>query len=200
MNHSENENGLSRKCLMQVLLWSSIRPAPLRVCNFTQICCVISFLGIFQDSSWASESSQRFCTVDAQFSLLLRISHHYGKLGAQILLSMGALQNLSSCNLMGGQKKVPLAPKYNYIWFMNSHLQFCILLGQSKGSLQNHKWTDWWNWQEEVTYYTCTANSHLFYIACGLGWFSWGSLILNIQIFCLTYVCRASAKHYWFIS
>ncbi|CAD6251488.1 unnamed protein product [Miscanthus lutarioriparius] len=64
-----------------------------------------------KDSSWASESSQRFCTVDAQFSLLLRISHHYGKHGAQILLSMGALQNLSSCNLMGGQKKVPLAPK-----------------------------------------------------------------------------------------
>lgn len=58
-----------------------------------------------KDSSLASESSQRFCTVDAQFSLLLRISHHYGKHGAQILLSMGALQNLSSCNLMGGQKK-----------------------------------------------------------------------------------------------
>jgi len=65
---------------------------------------------------------------------------------------------------------------------------------------QNRKRTDWWNWQEEVTYYTCTANSHLFYIACGLGWFSWGSLILNIQISCLIYVCRASAKHYWFIS
>ncbi|AQK69479.1 Nuclear pore complex protein NUP205 [Zea mays] len=59
-----------------------------------------------KDSSLASESSQRFCTVDAQFSLLLRLSHHYGKHGSQILLSMGALQNLSACNLMGGQKKV----------------------------------------------------------------------------------------------
>ncbi|CAN6243490.1 unnamed protein product [Urochloa humidicola] len=58
-----------------------------------------------KDSSFTSESSQRFCTVDAQFSLLLRISHHYGKHGSQILLSMGALQNLSSCNLMGVQKK-----------------------------------------------------------------------------------------------
>ncbi|CAL4889322.1 unnamed protein product [Urochloa decumbens] len=58
-----------------------------------------------KDSSFTSESSQRFCTVDAQFSLLLRISHQYGKHGSQILLSMGALQNLSSCNLMGVQKK-----------------------------------------------------------------------------------------------
>ncbi|WVZ77434.1 hypothetical protein U9M48_025299 [Paspalum notatum var. saurae] len=58
-----------------------------------------------KDSPFASESSPRFCTVDAQFSLLLRISHHYGKHGSQILLSMGALQNLSSCHLMGVQKK-----------------------------------------------------------------------------------------------
>ncbi|OEL25614.1 Nuclear pore complex protein NUP205 [Dichanthelium oligosanthes] len=66
---------------------------------------ILGFMVVFQDSSFASESSQRFCTVDAQFSLLLRISHHYGKHGSQILLSMGALQNLSSCNLMGVQKK-----------------------------------------------------------------------------------------------
>ncbi|PAN04610.1 hypothetical protein PAHAL_1G079100 [Panicum hallii] len=58
-----------------------------------------------KDSSFTSESSQRFCTVDAQFSLLLRISHQYGNHGSQILLSMGVLQNLSSCNLMGVQKK-----------------------------------------------------------------------------------------------
>ncbi|KAL6604475.1 hypothetical protein ACP70R_042902 [Stipagrostis hirtigluma subsp. patula] len=58
-----------------------------------------------KDSSFSTESSQRFCTIEAQFSLLLRISHHYGKHGSQILLSMGALQNLSSCNLIGLQKK-----------------------------------------------------------------------------------------------
>lgn len=58
-----------------------------------------------KDMSFSSEFSQRFCTADAQFSLLLRISHHYGKYGSQILLSMGALQNLSSCNLLGYQKK-----------------------------------------------------------------------------------------------
>uniref|UniRef100_A0A0D9VDH3 Nuclear pore complex protein NUP205 n=1 Tax=Leersia perrieri TaxID=77586 RepID=A0A0D9VDH3_9ORYZ len=60
----------------------------------------------FYEASLSSESSQRFCTIDAQLSLVLRISHHYGKHGAQILLSMGALHNLSSCNLMGSQKKV----------------------------------------------------------------------------------------------
>jgi len=58
-----------------------------------------------KDSSLTAESSQRLCTVDAQFSLLLRISHQYGKQGSQILLSMGVLQSLSSCNLMGVQKK-----------------------------------------------------------------------------------------------
>ncbi|XP_015688500.2 nuclear pore complex protein NUP205 [Oryza brachyantha] len=58
-----------------------------------------------KETSFSSESSQRFCTIDAQLSLLLRISHHYGKHGSQILLSMGALHNLSSCNLMGLQKK-----------------------------------------------------------------------------------------------
>uniref|UniRef100_M8CQ57 Uncharacterized protein n=1 Tax=Aegilops tauschii TaxID=37682 RepID=M8CQ57_AEGTA len=58
-----------------------------------------------KDMSFSSEFSQRFCTIDAQFSLLLRITHHYGKHGSQILLSMGALQNLSSCSLSGYQKK-----------------------------------------------------------------------------------------------
>ena len=128
----------------------------------------------FQDSSFASESSQRFCTVDAQFSLLLRISHHYGKHGSQILLSMGALQNLSSCNLMGVQKKVPLVCKRNYMLLVNSYLQFCILSGKFKGNIQYRKGTGWWNWQEEVTYCTRTTNSHLFYITRGIGWFSWG--------------------------
>ncbi|TVU02504.1 hypothetical protein EJB05_51989 [Eragrostis curvula] len=59
----------------------------------------------FMEDMSSSESSQRFCTIEAQFSLLLRISHHYGKHGSQILLSMGALQNLSSFNLMGLHKK-----------------------------------------------------------------------------------------------
>ncbi|KAK3156306.1 hypothetical protein QOZ80_2AG0105440 [Eleusine coracana subsp. coracana] len=58
-----------------------------------------------KDLSLTPESSQRFCTIEAQFSLLLRISHHYGKHGSQILLSMGALQNLSSFSLMGFHKK-----------------------------------------------------------------------------------------------
>lgn len=111
--------------------------------HFTLICGVISFMGVFQDSSFTPESSQRFCTVDAQFSLLLRISHHYGKHGSHILLSMGALQNLSSCNLMGVQKKVPFVRKYRYMLFRNSHLQFCILPGKFTGNIQYHKGTHW---------------------------------------------------------
>ncbi|KAG2656841.1 nuclear pore complex protein NUP205-like isoform X2 [Panicum virgatum] len=68
-----------------------------------------------KDSSLTAESSQRLCTVDAQFSLLLRISHQYGKQGSQILLSMGVLQSLSSCNLMGVQKKGNSRPISNII-------------------------------------------------------------------------------------
>jgi hypothetical protein len=79
-------------------------------CLYTNFLCYVVPLffciGVFQDTSLASESSQQFCTIEAQFSLLLRISHHYGKHGSQILLSMGALQNLSSFNLMGFHKKV----------------------------------------------------------------------------------------------
>uniref|UniRef100_A0A0E0JX12 Nuclear pore complex protein NUP205 n=1 Tax=Oryza punctata TaxID=4537 RepID=A0A0E0JX12_ORYPU len=60
--------------------------------------------------SFYSRGILRSCLSDvnnylSKLSLLLRISHHYGKHGSQILLSMGALHNLSSCNLMGLQKK-----------------------------------------------------------------------------------------------
>ncbi|XP_073116730.1 nuclear pore complex protein NUP205 isoform X3 [Elaeis guineensis] len=53
-----------------------------------------------KDGGCSLESLQRLCTLEAQISLLLRISHNYGKHGAQILLSMGALEHLASCRAM----------------------------------------------------------------------------------------------------
>ncbi|XP_042499811.1 nuclear pore complex protein NUP205 [Macadamia integrifolia] len=51
---------------------------------------------------WRSlDSLQRVCTLEAEFALLLRISHNYGKPGAQVLFSMGALEHLSSCRITG---------------------------------------------------------------------------------------------------
>ncbi|XP_042454349.1 nuclear pore complex protein NUP205-like isoform X2 [Zingiber officinale] len=49
-----------------------------------------------KDALCSLESQQRLCTLEAQLSLLLRVSDNYGKHGAQILLSMGALDQLGS--------------------------------------------------------------------------------------------------------
>lgn len=48
------------------------------------------------------------CTLEAELALLLRIGHNYGKLGAQVLFSMGALEHLPSCKMVGSQIKVVL--------------------------------------------------------------------------------------------
>ncbi|KAI3919731.1 hypothetical protein MKX01_000172 [Papaver californicum] len=50
-------------------------------------------------------SSQRGFTLEAELAMLLRISHNYGKPGAQILFSMGAVEHLASCKMMGLQLK-----------------------------------------------------------------------------------------------
>ncbi|ONK81042.1 uncharacterized protein A4U43_C01F24610 [Asparagus officinalis] len=55
----------------------------------------------YKDGRCSLESLQRFCTLEAQLLLLLRISHHYNKHGAQILLSMGALEHIGSCRAVG---------------------------------------------------------------------------------------------------
>lgn len=49
---------------------------------------------------------QRLCALEAQLALLLRISHKYGKAGAQILFSMGAFEHISSCMTQNMQVKV----------------------------------------------------------------------------------------------
>ncbi|KAL0760625.1 hypothetical protein Bca101_076775 [Brassica carinata] len=62
-----------------------------------------------QDGRHLLESQQRACTLEAEFALLLRISHKYGKSGGQVLFSMGALEHIASCratNFKGNMRRV----------------------------------------------------------------------------------------------
>ncbi|KAL5146993.1 Nuclear pore complex protein NUP205 [Glycine soja] len=62
-----------------------------------------------QDGSLSLDSLQRACTFEAELALLLRISHKYGKSGAQILFSIGILEHLASgraINLQGSLRWV----------------------------------------------------------------------------------------------
>ncbi|KAJ0031919.1 hypothetical protein Pint_13023 [Pistacia integerrima] len=68
--------------------------------------CLISML---QDGRHSLDSLQQACTVEAELALLLRISHKYGKSGAQVLFSIGALEHFSSCravDLQGSLRRV----------------------------------------------------------------------------------------------
>lgn len=58
-----------------------------------------------QDGGLSLDSLQRACTFEAELAVLLRISHKYGKSGAQVLFTMGILEHLSSgraTNSQGG--------------------------------------------------------------------------------------------------
>ncbi|KAL3825107.1 hypothetical protein ACJIZ3_021136 [Penstemon smallii] len=59
----------------------------------------------YQDGGFSLDSMQRVCTLEAKFSLLLRISHKYGKSGSQVLFSMGALEHISSCRALNLEMK-----------------------------------------------------------------------------------------------
>ncbi|XP_011093564.1 nuclear pore complex protein NUP205 isoform X1 [Sesamum indicum] len=54
----------------------------------------------YQDGGFSLDSMQRLCTLEATLSLLLRISHKYGKSGSEVLFSMGCLQHISSCRVL----------------------------------------------------------------------------------------------------
>lgn len=56
-----------------------------------------------QDGKRSLDSLQRACTLEAELALLLRISHKYGKSGAQVLFSMDALDHIASCKAVGLQ-------------------------------------------------------------------------------------------------
>ncbi|PNY03763.1 nuclear pore complex protein Nup205-like protein [Trifolium pratense] len=61
------------------------------------------------DGGLSLDSLQRACTFEAVLAVLLRISHKYGKSGAQVLFTMGILEHLSSgraTNLQGGLRWV----------------------------------------------------------------------------------------------
>ncbi|XP_050114954.1 nuclear pore complex protein NUP205 [Malus sylvestris] len=62
-----------------------------------------------QDGGRSLEPLQRAYTLEAELALLLRISHKYGKSGAQVLFSMGALEHIASCkavNFLGSLRWV----------------------------------------------------------------------------------------------
>ncbi|KAL8128568.1 hypothetical protein V2J09_017723 [Rumex salicifolius] len=63
--------------------------------------CLTSILNVsYQSGGHSIETLQRACTLQALLALLSRISHVYGKAGAQVLYSMGALEHLSSCKAL----------------------------------------------------------------------------------------------------
>ncbi|XP_021276501.1 nuclear pore complex protein NUP205 isoform X2 [Herrania umbratica] len=72
--------------------------------------CLMSIRNFsYQDGGHSLDSLQRACTLEAELALLLRISHKYGKSGAQVLFSMGALEHIASCravNLQGSLRRV----------------------------------------------------------------------------------------------
>ncbi|OVA00429.1 Nucleoporin Nup186/Nup192/Nup205 [Macleaya cordata] len=68
--------------------------------------CLTDVSNISSQDGWHSLGSlQRGYTLEAELALLLRISHNYGKPGAQVLFSMGAIEHLASCKMVGLQLK-----------------------------------------------------------------------------------------------
>ncbi|EPS70536.1 hypothetical protein M569_04224, partial [Genlisea aurea] len=70
----------------------------------------------YQDGGHSITTMQHLCTLEAELSLLLRISHKYGKSGLQVLISMGSLQHISACKALYLPMK-HLAPRIgrNYV-------------------------------------------------------------------------------------
>lgn len=63
----------------------------------------------YEDGGHSLVSLQRACVLEAELALLLRISHKYGKSGAQVLYSMGALEHIASCraiNFQGSLRRI----------------------------------------------------------------------------------------------
>nr|GEW31502.1 nuclear pore complex protein NUP205 [Tanacetum cinerariifolium] len=68
--------------------------------------CLMSISNVsHQDNTHSIDPLQRLCALEAELALLLRISHKYGKSGAQILFSMGAFEHISSCMTQNMQIK-----------------------------------------------------------------------------------------------
>ncbi|CAK9182162.1 unnamed protein product [Ilex paraguariensis] len=68
--------------------------------------CLVNISNVsHQDGGHLLDSSQWACTLEAELGLLVRISHKYGKSGAQVLFSMGALEHIASCKAVTMQVK-----------------------------------------------------------------------------------------------
>ncbi|XP_059431872.1 nuclear pore complex protein NUP205 isoform X3 [Corylus avellana] len=66
--------------------------------------CFMSIKNVsYEDGGHSLVSLQRACTLEAELALLLRISHKYGKSGAQVLYSMGTLEHIASCRAVNFQ-------------------------------------------------------------------------------------------------
>lgn len=66
--------------------------------------CLMNISNVsYQDGKRSLDSLQRACTLEAELAMLLRISHKYGKSGAQVLFSMDALEHIASCKAVGFQ-------------------------------------------------------------------------------------------------
>ncbi|XP_068641134.1 nuclear pore complex protein NUP205 isoform X2 [Aristolochia californica] len=73
--------------------------------GFLRICLTNISNFSYQDSWHTLDSLRQLHTRGAELALLLRISHNYGKLGAQVLFSMDVFEHLTSCRLGGLHKK-----------------------------------------------------------------------------------------------
>lgn len=86
--------------------------------EFSKLICSFYIITTIQDGGLSLDSMQRLCTLEAELSLLLRISHKYGRLGSQRLFSMGSLQHIASCRALHLPVKVChilSCPSYEYI-------------------------------------------------------------------------------------
>lgn len=87
-----------RYFLSQLQSRGFLRSCLMRISNFSS-----------QEGGHSLDSLQRSYTLEADLALLLRISQKYGKSGAQVLFSMGALEHLASCRasyLQGNLRRV----------------------------------------------------------------------------------------------
>ncbi|KAH9618760.1 hypothetical protein KSS87_021190 [Heliosperma pusillum] len=62
--------------------------------------CLMSISNFSHQDGRRAMEALRACTLEAELALVLRISHKYGKAGAQVLSSMGALEHLGLCKAL----------------------------------------------------------------------------------------------------
>lgn len=73
--------------------------------GFLRSCLMSISNSSYQDGGHSIDPLQKLYTLEAVLALLLRISHHYGKSGAQVLFTMGAMEHISSCKAINLQLK-----------------------------------------------------------------------------------------------